>query len=382
MAEKRKSKTEKVRPVRLADVARVAQVSASTASVVLNPDRNAEGVRLVLAERVRRVAEEMGYVPNFHARTMRLSKTFNIAVALEVGNAPKKPHNPHVRLANHYFSELIGAIECEADRVGYITSIFSAREHASALARSLDALLQKRIDGVILPTVVSPEKLEPLISKCEEEAVVLLEYAGKTRCSVVNWDEQRALELALDHLGELGHRHILWMGPMPETTREVMHPREQRFLQAALARGLHPLTLQVVHQEQGSGNDILPRKDEQIVKSSESTLAEYMNNAPKAFTAIIGYNDFFAIGACHALSRRGVRIPSDISVVGIDNIAAGLVYPSLTTVDHMLVGMGRASVQALIERVDAKLSGSLSPGKVQAIMPELVVRESTGPAPQ
>lgn len=377
MIRKAKEKRSEGKPVRLADVAKAAGVSASTASVVLNPDRNAEGVRPTVAERVRSTAARLGYVPNYHARTMRLRKAFAIAVALEIHS---DRHDPHARLANHYFSELVGAIDAKADAAGYTTSIFGSSEFAGAVARSLDALMQRRIDGIIVPAAPDTEKLGTILAQCESHPVVLLEYPGTTTCPVINWDETAAVEMALKHLSELGHQRILWMGLSPKQAGEVMPLREQLFLRQALALGIKPVALQLPSLRSSPVGKDVPRHDERMVRLAEQTLTHHLQKEKRTFTAVLAFNDFIAIGACAALSKAGLRVPRDVSVMGFDNISAGLCIPPLTTVDHMLITMGRIAVDALQERMNLKAGETMPAGKRRIISPQLVVRESTGPA--
>jgi LacI family transcriptional regulator len=98
----------------------------------------------------------------------------------------------------------------------------------------------------------------------------------------------------------------------------------------------------------------------------------------RAFTAVFCFNDISAIGAIRALKDAGLSVPGDVSVVGFDDILSAAYFtPSLTTVRQPLEQMGRRGAQVLLERIadrEKKFSGEI------VMSPELVVRESTGPA--
>jgi DNA-binding LacI/PurR family transcriptional regulator len=99
----------------------------------------------------------------------------------------------------------------------------------------------------------------------------------------------------------------------------------------------------------------------------------------RPFTALLAYNDISAIGAIRAFQEAGLRVPEDISVVGFDDVpAAEFNHPSLTTIRQPLNRMGEIAVEVLIARIEE--TGE-SRSEV-AVQPEIVARESTGPAPK
>jgi LacI family transcriptional regulator len=98
----------------------------------------------------------------------------------------------------------------------------------------------------------------------------------------------------------------------------------------------------------------------------------------RRFTALFAYNDISAIGSMRAFQEAGLQVPKDISVVGFDDIqGAAFHYPSLTTVRQPLREMGETAMKTLLERIE----GREDYPKEIAVQPELVIRESTGPAP-
>jgi LacI family transcriptional regulator len=187
-------------------------------------------------------------------------------------------------------------------------------------------------------------------------------------------DHHLAVEQALEHLHELGHRRIAFMrGP------KAIPDSEFRWE-----------AIQLVAREMGLRLDpalaIRIDSDGWSMKTGHHPMAPEIGYKPmqallkktRDFTAIFCFNDISAIGAIRALKDAGLSVPGDVSVVGFDDIqSAAYATPSLTTVRQPLMEMGKRGAQVLLERIANREKEF--PAEI-VMKPELVVRESTGPA--
>jgi len=187
-------------------------------------------------------------------------------------------------------------------------------------------------------------------------------------------DHHKAVESALKCLYELGHRRIAFMrGPEAIPDSEF---RWHSIQQVAGEIGLRIDPTLVVRIDSAGWS----------IKTGEHPMAPEIGHKPMKglleqthdFTAVFCFNDIAAIGAIRALKDAGLRVPEDVSVVGFDDIqSAAYNTPSLTTVRQPLFEMGQRGAQILLERI-ANREASYPAEVVMA--PELVIRESTGPA--
>jgi LacI family transcriptional regulator len=174
-------------------------------------------------------------------------------------------------------------------------------------------------------------------------------------------DHDRAAELALTHLYSLGHREIAFMRGHPFSADTADRWRST----VKMARKLG-LTMKT---------DLIIRLDrDSITPDLVYPIVRQMLTRKKPFTAMVSFNDNAAIGAIRALQDAGLRVPSDVSVIGFDDIrAAALISPGLTTVRQPLREMGRMASEYLLGR----LQGTEEFREQIVISPELTVREST-----
>jgi DNA-binding LacI/PurR family transcriptional regulator len=178
-------------------------------------------------------------------------------------------------------------------------------------------------------------------------------------------DHHRAAELSLQHLYDLGHRNIAFMRGQPYSSDS--DARWQGIVDVARDLGLAirpELTIQL-------------EKDLTSPELGYPVVQQLLQNH-RGFTACLSFNDIAAIGSIRALHDVGLRVPQDVSVVGFDDIKeAAFQTPSLTTIRQPLHEMGALAVKILLEQLNA-LNGKES--RQVAVAPELIVRESTGPA--
>lgn len=325
--------------VTIRDVAKAAGVSPSTVSRALSmPDI----VDAATRERVLRVADHLGYRPNRAARGLITGRTGNLGLILP-------------DLANPFFPSVVKGIQRQAHEADYQVFVADTDEDPAAelgLVRSL----AKQVDGIIL---CSPRMKPAELREAAGLAPVVLVNRKAGTIPSVAMDNADGMRQVVDHLAGLGHRRIGFVaGPRSSwSTRERM-----RGLRAA-ARSAGVDLVEV-------GN-FAPTFDGGAAAADGTVIA--------GVTAAVAYNDLVALGLVRALRERGIDVPTQMSVVGIDNIQmSAMGHPALTTLAIPKEKAGRRAVDLLLHLL-ADPSGTAAPER--ELPTELLVRQSTAPAP-
>lgn len=338
------------RPVTMQDIAQAAGVSQSTVSRVLNDAPTSVPIAAETRERVREVAERLGYRPNPLARGLRGARTMLLGVIVR-------------DITDPFFAMAVEAISSEALDRGYNVVLGSAHSKADE-AIALRAVLETRhCDAIVLLGDMrdEPKFLEDL--RASHTPVIALWHGTELEgVPTVMIDNRGGIVAALDHLIDLGHTRIAFVGGRPLGD---IRERRTAFLEHLADRGID-VPEDHVHNV---SND--PR-------GGDLALRELMELATPP-TAVVCSTDHLAFGVLHAASALGLRIPVDLSVVGFDDIPiASFTVPPLTTVRMPVVEMtsvaARLAMDELADDESAKLLSYLA-------VPTLVVRESTGGAP-
>lgn len=321
-------------------IAQVAGVSASTVSRALSgKGRISQATR----ERIKKMAEELGYQPNALARGLATRSTYAIGVVI---------HKRHLPLDERSFYGLVlEVIEAEVTEHGYHVVFSTLRDHALP-----NFLEERRVDGVIfLGTDMESAVIQEVRSKLP---VVLVDSALPEIVSVVG-DNEGGGRLATLHLLEHGHRAVAFVA---ETLSDPSFcDRFQGYRKALAERGI-PLEKRWVI-EGGRRPD------------TDQVAMEKFLRLRKLPTAIFAANDFMAVGAIHALRQAGLRVPEDVAVVGFDDGAlATVVQPPLTSVRVPREEMGKVAASCLLRLLQREM---VVPGRI--VLPTtLTVRSSCG----
>jgi LacI family transcriptional regulator len=330
--------------VTLKAVAAHVGLSAGTVSAVLNDAPSAKHIPKQTRERIVAAARKLDYRPNYFARSLRKRRTMTIGViAHEIGDG--------------YSSSIIAGIESGARQRDYFFVTGIHRHDRDLFERYSRLLMQRGAEGIITVDFNLAHSL-PL------PAVAIPGHVDNEGVTNIVLDHRHAAELALRHLTDLGHRKIaIFRGDRNSADSAHRWNGVQEVAQEMKIELDPELVIQL------DSNDSTPHLGYPFGKQLLAT--------KRPFTALFAYNDISAIGAIRAFQEAGLQVPKDVSVVGFDDIpGAAFHYPSLTTVRQPLQKMGEIAVEILIGRIEGERDWQ----REIAVQPEIVVRESTGPA--
>ncbi len=328
-------------------MARVAGVSVATVSRAL---RGLDRVSPETRERVIRVAEDLHYVASPTATSLASGRTRVVAVV-----APF--------LTRWFFATLVSAIEKTLRAHGHHVILFDLEDDDFDQRLPLSQnMLWKRVDGVITLNIpMTPEEVE-LVERLDLPLVAIGTAVPGRAC--VRIDDGQATRTALHHLIGLGHERIGYVGTVPANVAHVQTPQDRL---SAFRSTLRDAGL-AYHDEWVLSSDWTA---DSAARDSRAMLR--LENGP---TAVLAASDEMAIGVRESARRMGIDVPGDLSVIGIDDYLLSAVL-GLTTVRQDVAGQGHLAAELLL---GALVGGELRPDQV--IVPtELIVRESTGPAP-
>jgi LacI family transcriptional regulator len=335
------------RNVNIKDVAAKAKVHPSTVSRVLNPETRSM-VSGPVADRVTRIAAEMGYARSSLAYGLRTGRTHTIGVVIP-------------DLTNPLFPPIIRQIEKTLADRGYIAILADSDNNQKNETAIVQSLMSRNVDGLILATA---HRLDAVVSTIAEDNVplVLVNRTIDTHSvtAVIN-DDEHGIELAVSHLVGLGHKSIAFLGGPQDTS--TGHDRFLAFKKLMNAGSFK------------SHNDL-------ILNCKAFTEAEGLRgflsilDKRRKFTAVIAANDLLALGCYDAMAERGLSCPADISVTGFNDMPfMNRLSPPLTSLRIPHDEIGNQAATLLLERIHNVES------KVRTVnlLPELIIRASTAP---
>ncbi|MBN1672054.1 MAG: LacI family DNA-binding transcriptional regulator [Kiritimatiellae bacterium] len=348
--------------VRLQEVAQAAQVSIGTASKILNTGTELDRLSPDCIRRVREAARALGYERNYHASALQAGRSRAVGVALLPGH---KEHG----FASGFWGPMVGGMEMGVRAAGCHFVIVGAAPELNEAQNGLRFLQESRIDALIVPGYVATALEAVPALESSDAAIVLTEHHAHTSLPVVNVDDSAGYREAARHLAELGHKHLLWVGPL-SGRRGYAQRRRDALVQAAAHLGLTVTDLDVTA---ASGE-----KAAQVAAARARALAHFSSRP--SCTAAVCFSEPIAFGVCAAAAALGVRIPADLSLVGFDDFSAELAFPAMTEISHMLVEMGQRAAELAVEMAGDRAAWDRLRGHRERIPSRLTIRESTGPA--
>jgi LacI family transcriptional regulator len=330
-----------LRAVTLADIAREAGTSASTASRALSGRGYvSDSVR----DRLLEVADRLGYVPNASARTLKQRRSSVVGVVVSA-------------LDNQFYAGLAAGIEQVLREANYQMVILGDSSDADEELAGARTFLAMRAPGVIM-TPVGTEATRLL--RAHGTAVVEVDrQLASVPCDGVVIDNERGGREATMHLIGLGHRRIALLGVQTDWTSDAGRLKGYR---TALKNARIPFDRRLVATIPVHAPD------------TEARIEALLDSASP--TAIFAANNALAELAWRVLRRRGLRIPQDVSLVGFDDVPwMEMVDPPITVVDQPTLELGRCAARLLLRRLHG---GPALPPALEVLQPHLVVRGSTG----
>lgn len=333
------------RSVTMRDIARATDLSQSTVSRVLNRTPTVVPIAEKTRELVIETAKQLGYRPNPLARGLRGASTMLLGVIVR-------------DITDPFFAGAIEAVTVEAGRRGYNVVLGHAHARADEAIALWGVLEARHCDAIVLLGDMrdQPRLIEDL-ADARAPVVALWQGSKPTEIPSVSVDNRAGIRAVLDHLEDLGHDRIAFIGGHQLGD---IREREDAFT-GYLAERSSPLREGYIHKG--------PNEFEGGVSALNRLL-----DLPEPPTAVVASTDVLAIGALHAAHERGARVPEHLSITGFDDIpVASFSVPSLTTV--------RMPVREMVERAVAMVldgPGPDTPASPSVLQASLVVRASTG----
>ena len=330
-------------PPTLRTIAKLAGVHVSTVSRVLNGSTGA-GVRTAgeqTADRIRRLAQEVGYTPNPHATGLRTRRSNLIGVLVP-------------RLVDIVLATIYEGVEEASASFGFSTFVANTRDDPVAQRLRTEMVLARRVDGMIFGDAYIDGRFLDAIAGRGVPFVLVSRRAG--RHPSVTCDDYLGGQLAAEHLLGLGHRRLAVIAGEPYASTGI--DRTAGFVDTCAAAGVKVPVSRRLHSH--------------FDTEGGRTAMRRLLAARTKPTAVFVVNDFAAIGAMGALREAGLRVGSDVAVVGFNDVplAAALPVP-LSTVRSPMHDMGVRAVHLLMKSLGGEQVSS------ERLTPVLVPRASS-----
>jgi LacI family transcriptional regulator len=323
----------------IAGVARAAGVSVASVSRVLNGLPATEE----MVERVQRAVEELGYVPDARARSLKVGRTFQLTLAVaDVGNPVDVT--------------MMRAVEEVVSAAGYRLVVTTTGPDVVDEVALVRGMARGYADGLVISPLRVDEDLIKSIRECEVPVVVAGNVPAKAGVDTVRANSPKGIMLAVDHLVTRGRRRIAFLNGPADTVPGAA--RAKGFADALKSHDLRPAAL---------------------AEATDFTFAAGRAAAPDLLAAehpdaVMCANDLLAVGVMHELAARGLRVPDDVAVVGMDDSElAEQSFPPLTSVNLGSAERGRRAAELLLARIE---DSARAPRRI-VVQPSLSVRGST-----
>jgi len=325
-------------------VAALAKVSIATVSRTIN---GSPAVSERLTKRVWQAIEQLNYFPNTHARTLVSGKSRLFGIIVE-------------NITNPFFPELIQSFEEIAVAHGYEILVSSSNSDPAILTSCVRRMLERKVDGV---AVLTFGEEEPVLDQLAHRDVpmVLAEFRlDDPKVSTIVLDYTTGIRAAVNHLVELGHRKIAFLAGPHKLHSAITRENDYRMAMSEAGLGIEKAwIIECDHTLKGGVAGF----------AQLQSLGDY----PRA---ILCSNDMTAIGVLRAAYMGGLKVPQDLSVIGLDDIDfAEFTLPPLTTIRLSRADLARAAFEALRQQVEQE--GVAGVQREFLVSTSLVVRGST-----
>ncbi|ENM5881185.1 substrate-binding domain-containing protein [Vibrio metoecus] len=324
------------------DIARLAGVSTSTVSHVINKSRF---VSDEIVERVNNAAQQLNYAPSALARSLKMNRTKTIGMLVTTSTNP-------------FFGEVVKGVERSCYHQGYNLILCNTEGDNQRMKASINTLLQKRVDGLLLMcSTLEGERLD-VFDRYPDIPIVVMDWGPILFASDKIQDNSlQGGYMAAKHLIECGHKEIGCItGPLIRHQAQMRYEGYKRAL-AEAGIAINP--------------DWIVESDFECEGGYQAFEKLYQRG--KLPSALFVSNDMMAMGVIQAASQRGLRVPDDLSLIGYDDVhIAKFMTPALTTIHQPKYRLGKAAVDTLLYR----LENPDTTAQVVQLEPTLVVRSS------
>ncbi|MFD1885526.1 LacI family DNA-binding transcriptional regulator [Paenibacillus wenxiniae] len=326
--------------VTIEDVAREAGVGIATVSRALN---NSDGISAKTKARILDIVEQMGFIPNTSAQSLKIRQTRQIALAV-----------PDIR--NAIIPDIAWSVEQAAKQHGYRVVQINMLGNARLEMETLREVKKLHVDGLVMMPLAYPKSLEHLINQ-SSLPISVINYSKKLspdlKADIVGMARPEG-RLVMEHLLQIGRTRIAYAGAPKDKI-------EERYL--AYEQALPQVDTSLVY----FGEDFNFETGRQA--------ADYFYNLKHMPDAIYAVNDMVAIGIVNRFKELGVQVPEDVAIVGIDNnLWTTITTPQISSVSIMGAEVGRLATELLLKRIQS--TDSLPYERVE-FEPRLIVRESS-----
>jgi len=326
------------------DVAALASVSVQTVSAVMN---GKPGITEETSVRVREAIKQLGYRPDYTARSLRSGRRRTIALFVS-------------DVANPVLGQMASAAEDYAYGATYNLVLYNTHDDPEREMSYVNMAAQGAVDGVLFVASKQPHRGRDILEAVGIPSVTVDRIPESYTGPSVSLDNTKAGRLAAEHLLNLGHTRLAHIAA-PYSLR-LGRERQTGFVRAI--------------EESGRAAEVyIETAGDWGCQPGYDAMQRLLDRVPD-LTAMFAATDQAAIGAMHAIHDAGLQVPDDVSVVGLDNIeVAAFQNPPLTSIQQFLGQMGTLGVQMLLDILTGK-----EPAQPQIILePELIVRQSTAP---
>jgi LacI family transcriptional regulator len=343
--------------VTIRDVAKESGFSSTTVSIVLNNAPLARYIPAVTKKRIEKAAQKLGYRPNQFARSLRSKRSHTVGVMV-------------FDMTDPYCTLVLRGIENTLYQSSYLPILTDVHNERSRFERYLEMLLDRRVEALIVLAnwlFLDINLLGDLEKSSIPTAMIGCELKTDSISSVIV-DNEVGGRIAIEHLLSLGHRKIAFIRG-PRALTDSM-PRWKGIRGCAKEYGVDLDPKLIV--------DLPESRDPISSFECGYKLTEDLIRQKRPFTALLAFDDMTAFGAIRALTKAGIRVPEQCSVIGFDDVATSAIYtPALTTVRQPMEAMGASSVGIILDGINAVLEKHDFSATHRKVAPELVVRDST-----
>ena len=331
------------------DIAKACGISPATVSKALS---NATDVSAATRERVRRVADEMHYVPDSRARNLSRNRSWSIGILCDNGS--------EMGLRHYLFAAIIENFKSRLESLGYDIVFLSNRVGNMKLSL-LEYCRYRKLDGVFVINS-DPSSHDFVELAASDIPKIAFDYADPN-IGCISTDCQKGMTMLYNYLWQLGHRDIVYL--YGDKSRQVTDWRIEALKEAARA-----------HDAEFKESDFIPTLYYSIAAGKQA-MHELFREGRRP-SAIICSDDYTAIGVLNAIRAAGLSVPEDFSVCGYDGIEiTQLMYPQLTTILQDTAEIGTLAADQLI----AQIQTAPKDRKVQnfTLEPQLIIGKSCAP---